>query len=80
MSILRILRSRLRRTERGAALILISLSLTAVMATGGVIVDGGNAFAQRRQMQNAADSAALAGARALDKVTVVPLSFGTSTI
>ena len=34
----------------------------------GVIVDGSNAFAQRRQMQNAADAAALAGARALDRL------------
>ena len=48
---------------------LIALSLVATIGTAGVVVDGGNAFAQRRQMQNAADSAALAGARALDKLT-----------
>ena len=80
MGILRITRNRVRRTERGAALILIALSLTAVTATAGVIVDGGNAFAQRRQMQNAADSAALAGARALDQYNVAPLTYLTSNI
>jgi hypothetical protein len=68
-------RSRIRRAERGAALILIALSMTAVMATAGLIVDGGNAFAQRRQMQNAADSAALAATLALNKVNTSPLVY-----
>lgn len=45
---------------------MIALSLVAVVGTTGVIVDGGSAFATRRQMQNAADSASMAGARALD--------------
>jgi Flp pilus assembly protein TadG len=49
---------------------LIAMSMSAVIATMGVVVDGSNAFATRRQMQNAADSAALAGARALDKLVV----------
>ncbi|MEY2472274.1 MAG: hypothetical protein QOK28_1603 [Actinomycetota bacterium] len=64
-----VFRRHAKRNERGAALMLIALSLVAVVGTSGVIVDGGSAFAQRRQMQNAADSAALAGARALDKLT-----------
>jgi Flp pilus assembly protein TadG len=70
-----LLRSRIRRAERGAALILIALSMTAVMATAGLIVDGSNAFAQRRQMQNAADSAALAATLALNKVKTSPLVY-----
>ena len=61
---------RVRRNDRGAALMLIAMSLVATVTTAGVIVDGGNAFAQRRQMQNAADDAALAGARALDNLVV----------
>ncbi len=70
MHISRVFGRGLRRGERGAALMLIALSMTAVVGTVGVIVDGGSAFAQRRQMQNAADSAALAGARALDRLAV----------
>jgi hypothetical protein len=37
----------------------------AILALAAVVLDGGNAYAQRRQIQNAADSAALAGAHAL---------------
>jgi Flp pilus assembly protein TadG len=70
MAIFRILRRRHRRSERGAAIMLIALSMTSVIAVTGVVVDGSNAFAQRREMQNAADSAALAGARALDTLAV----------
>jgi Flp pilus assembly protein TadG len=80
MALLRLARRTKPRRERGAALIMIALCLTAMMATAGVIVDGGNAFAQRRQMQNAADSAALAGARALDRYNVSPLSNLTTSI
>lgn len=58
-----------KRNERGAALMMIALSMTSVLAVTGVVIDGSRAFAERRQMQNAADSAALAGARALDRVT-----------
>jgi Flp pilus assembly protein TadG len=70
MGIKSIVRKRIRHAERGAALVLISLSLVAVVGTTGVIVDGGSAFAARRQMQNAADAAAMAGARALDHLAV----------
>jgi Flp pilus assembly protein TadG len=63
-------RKRFRQSERGAALVLIAVSLTAVVGVSGIVIDGGNAFAQRRQMQNAADSASLAGARALDGLVV----------
>ncbi len=59
-----------KRNERGAALILVAASLVTTMTVTGLVVDGSNAFSQRRQMQNAADSAALAGARALDKLVV----------
>ena len=68
MKALHTIRRRIRRTERGAALMLIAMSMTAMLATTGLIVDGGNAFSQRRQMQNSADSAALAGARAFDRL------------
>jgi Flp pilus assembly protein TadG len=68
MKLIHILRNRRTGTERGAALLLIAMSLTAVITTMGLVVDGSNAFATRRQMQNAADSGALAGTRELDRL------------
>jgi hypothetical protein len=44
-------------------IVLFALVLTALVLVVGLIVDGGNALAQRRASQNAADFAALAGAR-----------------
>jgi len=49
-------------------MILVALSLAASLSVVGVVVDGGSAFAARRQMQNAADSAALSAARAFDRL------------
>lgn len=51
--------------ERGATLIVVALSLTAVLGVASLAIDGGRLFSARRQSQNAADSAALAGAEAL---------------
>ena len=36
--------------------------LTALLGVSGLVVDGGNWMVNRRQLQNAADAAALAGA------------------
>jgi Putative Flp pilus-assembly TadE/G-like len=49
--------------ERGQMIVLFALALTAIILMVGLVVDGGNALAQRRAAQNAADFAALAGAR-----------------
>lgn len=51
--------------ERGQILVLFSLSLVAMIAMVGLVLDGGAAFAQRRAEQNAADVAALAAANDL---------------
>ncbi len=48
--------------ERGQALILIVAAIIGLVAITGLVVDGGNAYADRRRAQNAADSAAIAGA------------------
>jgi hypothetical protein len=56
-----------RRRERGLTIPFLALSMVALLTFTGLVVDGSNAFAQRRQMQNAADSAALAGANALNR-------------
>ena len=53
------------RDERGATIVVVALSMTALIAFAGLVLDGGRNFAIRRQAQNAADAAALAGAQAL---------------
>ena len=50
-----------RRAEHGQVLVLFVLALVGLLAMTGLVVDGGNAWAQQRQTQNAADSAAEAG-------------------
>ena len=51
-----------KKTERGQALILVVLAMVGLAGMVGLVVDGGNAFLDRRKAQNAADSAALAAA------------------
>ena len=51
-----------RRPQRGQALVIAALAFTVLLAMTGVVIDSGNAYVQQRGTQNAADSAALAGA------------------
>lgn len=53
--------------ERGQVLVLVALLLLGVVAVIGLATDGGLVFAQRRDLQNLADGAALAGAMQLDE-------------
>ena len=53
-----------RMTEKGQALIVIVLALVGLLGIAGLVIDGGNAFLDKRKAQNAADSAALATALA----------------
>ncbi len=48
-----------RKTEKGQALILIVLAIVGLIGLTALAVDGGMAYSERRQAQNAADSAAL---------------------
>lgn len=59
----------MRRTndEHGATLVIIALSALALTGLAGMALDGGRAYAERREMQNAADTAAMAGTRQLDR-------------
>jgi len=50
--------------EKGQALIIIVLSLIGLLGITALAVDGGNAYVQKRTVQNAADTAALGGALA----------------
>jgi Flp pilus assembly protein TadG len=49
----------------GQTLVIFALATLVLVGALGLVLDGGYDYAQRRQMQNAADAAALAGASAL---------------
>lgn len=53
---------RLRRDERGQVLAIFALALVVMLALAGLALDGGSAFAFRRNQQSATDLAALAAA------------------
>src|SRR5438067_1266981 len=59
---------RARRDEQGFSIVLVALLMVAMLIIAAIALDGGQAYADHRQMQNAADAAALAGARALEGV------------
>lgn len=50
---------------KGQVLVLVALSIFVLVGFTALAVDGGNLYATRRKMQNAADAGALAGARQL---------------
>lgn len=50
-------------SERGQSLVIIALGLFAFVAILALVLDGANAYAAKRQAQNAADAGALAGAQ-----------------
>ena len=54
--------------ERGQASVLLIGVLLIGLMFAGLAVDGARMFTARRDLQNVADSAALAGASALDEV------------
>lgn len=54
---------RKRHGQRGQAIALFALALSAIVLGVAIVVDGGYAYAQRRVAQNAADFAAMAGTR-----------------
>jgi Flp pilus assembly protein TadG len=57
-------RKRGREREEGQILVLFALATVVIIGMVGLVLDGGGAFAQRRDEQNAVDLAALAGANA----------------
>jgi hypothetical protein len=56
---------RVKTDERGATLVIVALTLTGLVAVAALAIDGGRLFTGRRQTQNAADTAAVAGTQAL---------------
>ncbi|CAG1012851.1 hypothetical protein ANAEL_04525 [Anaerolineales bacterium] len=59
-------RMKVLRNNRGVAIVYIALMLGVLMAFAGLAVDVGYMYVAKGQLQNAADSAALAGASKLD--------------
>jgi hypothetical protein len=53
------------QSDLGQVLAIFALSLTAILLAGALAFDGGVMFVERRDQQNAADAAAIAGARYL---------------
>ena len=67
------------RDERGQATIVIALALVVLLLAVALGADWGYALTQRRIMQNAADSAALAGAKVL-ATSVIGQKQGNATV
>ncbi len=57
-----------RQDERGAMLVVTAISMVGLLALAGLVIDGGRAYSDHREAQNSADSAALAGASALNAI------------
>jgi hypothetical protein len=64
-----VIRNPYRRHESGQVIVLFAIGLLGLLAMLGVVIDGGTLYLQRRTAQNAADAAALAGARALQQAS-----------
>lgn len=55
-------RAAMRRDEHGQILVIVALGMLAFVAMVGIVIDGGLAWGERRDTQNAADASAEAGA------------------
>jgi len=58
---------RLHSDERGQIIVLVAILMIGLVAVVGLVTDGGLVFSQRRDLQNVADAAALAGAMQIDE-------------
>jgi len=58
---------RLHRDESGQIIVLVAILMVGLVAVVGLVTDGGLVFSQRRDLQNVADAAALAGAMQIDE-------------
>lgn len=56
---------RLLREEKGAAIVVVALSMTAMMGFSALVVDVGNLYLNKTRLSNMADAAALAGVQDL---------------
>ena len=71
------IKARLNHNQKGSSLAMLALGMSALMFTGGVVVDLGSYYSQISSLQNAADSAALAGSSVYVKkgnTRLIPIS------
>jgi Flp pilus assembly protein TadG len=61
-----------KTAHRGQTLVLFALMSLTLIAGLGLVIDAGVNYGQRRNMQNAADTAALAGVRILSRQSTFP--------
>lgn len=61
MKKLKIIFNRLLKENQGQSLVLVALSLVVLLGFGALVTDAGYLYVQRRESQNIADAAALAG-------------------
>jgi hypothetical protein len=62
--------ARIRRRRSGQAIVIVAFAVTVLFGLVLVSVDGATLYLDRRQLQNAADAGALAGAFALSKTPI----------
>ncbi|MFQ5381196.1 MAG: pilus assembly protein TadG-related protein, partial [Dehalococcoidia bacterium] len=55
------------RNEDGQVLVMVALTMLGLLSVVGLVSDGGLVFSRRRDLQNAADAAAAAGAMQIDE-------------
>ncbi|WCO68871.1 Tad domain-containing protein [Iamia majanohamensis] len=58
------------RREHGASLVVMTLSMASLLVVSTLVIDGSQAYPQRRKAQNAVDEASLAATRALDRYRI----------
>ena len=66
-----------KRKQKGAVAIVLGLSLVTLFAMGGVVLDLGHLYIAKSELQNAADAAALSGAKEL-KETAASIDLAVS--
>jgi len=63
-----VIKYQIQGKQRGQAIVIIALTLLVLVSLVALAVDGGNAYAQRRNAQNAVDGAAVAGITELNRI------------
>jgi Flp pilus assembly protein TadG len=58
-----LIRSRLRRDDAGATLLVVAIMMTVLLGMGALVIDVGKLYVERRELQNGADAGAFAVAQ-----------------